>query len=127
MITDEPSSSSSSSGGSALRPVGYVLIAAGVVSIGVAGAFGFLSQDARSQIAGAEKNPAGIVTGLTQKRAFELNASAKSNALIANVLYGVGGGIAVLGGVLWLVGGPSSDTKAALSPAPGGLLLTGTY
>ena len=115
------------SSGSAARPVGYVLMATGLVAVGVGGAFGYLSGAARAQVTGAEKNPAGIVTGLTQKRAFELDATAKTDALIANVLYGVGAGVAVLGGVLWLVGGPSSDAKAALVPAPGGLVLTGSY
>lgn len=122
--SDEPSPSSS---GSVLKPFGYVLVGVGLAAVATGGAFGYLSGAARSQVTAAEKNSSGIVTGLTQRKAFELDATAKTDALIANVLYGAGGGVALLGGVFWLVGGLSSDAKVAVVPTVGGVRVTGSY
>ena len=117
---------SSSSG--AVRPVGYVLMGVGVVGVGVGAIFGYQSSAARSKIANATRDSQNRVTGITQKEAFTLEPQAKTQALIANVLFGVGGGVALVGGVLWLVGGSSSDSASvSIAPTVGGVVASGRF
>ncbi len=122
-IVDEAPASSSG----ALRPLGYVLMGVGLAGVGVGTAFGVQSSAARSRIVNATKDSQDRVTGLTQREAFLLEPQAKSQALIANVLFGVGGGVALLGGIFWLVGGSSPDASVAVSPTLGGVVVSGTY
>ena len=62
----------------------------------------------------------GRIQGLTQRRAFELQAAGQRDARIANVLYGVGGGLAIAGGTFFFI-----STRVAVVPAPGSIALTG--
>jgi hypothetical protein len=122
---DEPATSSSP-----LRPLGIALVGVGVVGVGVGAAFGVMSNGARSRISGAAKDSLDRVTGITQKEAYALDASAKSNATLANVMFGVGAGVAIVGGILWIVGGTSSSSESAslsVSPTVGGVVASGTF
>ena len=60
-----------------------------------------------------------------QAEATELDDSAKTKALVSNVLYGVGGLAVAVGVVLLLLGGADAASVSApvVAPAPGGMLL----
>ncbi len=122
IVVSNPSSSSP------LRPVGYVLIGVGVVGVGVGAYFGVQSSATRIKITNAARDSQGRVTGITQKEAFDLEPQARSQALIANVLFGVGGGVALLGGIFWLVGGSASDgVSVSVAPTVGGVVVNGGF
>jgi hypothetical protein len=108
------------------RPTGIVLLGAGVVAAGVGVVFGLQSSAARTQVTNATKDELGRVTSVTQSQAAALETSARTQASVANVLFGVGGALAAAGVVL-VVLGPSSDPVVALSPAPGGVLVAGSF
>ena len=116
-----------------MRPVGYVLMGVGVVALGVGTFFGVQSASARGRVTGAVQNPQGLVTGLTQRQAFELDKQASSQALIANVLWAGGGAAAVAGGIFWLLGGSSSSSSSSesasltVSPTLGGVVVRGGF
>lgn len=105
-----------------MRPTGIAVGATGVAALAVGGVLGFLSSDARSKIANAEKNADGVVTGLTEREAAALDAQARTFALVANVLFVAGGVLAATGVGLFLFGGDSADAPAVavqLSPFGG--------
>lgn len=87
-------------------PVGWGLIALGGLSAGVAGYFGWRSSDARARIAGAEVGADGITRGLTQREAFALDARARQDAVVANVLFGLGAAAGAGGFVVLVFGRP---------------------
>lgn len=122
----EETQAASSSG--ALRPLGYALMGAGVIGVGVGAYFGYQSSAARNRIMNAAKDPQDRVTGITQREAFLLEPQAKQQALIANVLFGAGGGVALLGGIFWLVGGSSSESvSVSIAPTAGGVVANGRF
>ena len=108
------------------RPVGIAVLSAGVVAAGVGVVMGVQANTARSKVNTAIRDEQGRVTSLTQRDAQAVEVNARSQATVANVLFGVGGGLAAAGVVLIILG-PSSETTLALSPAPGGLLVSGTF
>lgn len=108
------------------RPTGFVLLGAGAVAAGIGVALGVSSAGARSRLTNATKDDQGRVTSITQAEAGPLEASANTQAAVANVLFGVGGALGAAGVVLVILG-PSSEPTVALSPAPGGLLVTGSF
>lgn len=108
------------------RPTGFVLLGAGAVAAGIGVALGASSADARSPLTNATKDDQGRVTSITQAEAGPLEASANTQAAVANVLFGVGGALGAAGVVLVILG-PSSEPTVALSPAPGGLLVSGSF
>ena len=87
---------------------------------------GVMSNDARARVNGAARDDLGRITDLTQREAAALETSALSQATVANVLFGVGGGLAAAGVVLIILG-PSGEPAVALSPAPGGVVVTGSF
>lgn len=96
------------------------------MSAGVGLVLGLMSNDARAKVTNAPRDDLGRVTGLTQREASALEASARGQATVANVLFGVGGGLAAAGVVLIILG-PSAEPAVALSPAPGGVVVTGSF
>ncbi|MFT3841120.1 MAG: hypothetical protein QM723_29280 [Myxococcaceae bacterium] len=112
--------------GSALRPVGYVAAGLGVVAIGVGAYFGVTSNNDRAKIAGLKPDSGGLVTSLTQKQAYALDAEARSDALIANVLMGAGAGVFAVGVLFWFLGAPSSDSVSLL-PTFNGFAVAGHF
>ena len=106
--------------------MGIAVLAAGAVAAGVGAVFGIQASDARTRVAGAERDGLGRVTSITQRDAQALETTARSQATLANVLFGVGGGLAAAGVVLIIIG-PDSAPSVALSPAPGGVLVSGSF
>jgi hypothetical protein len=108
------------------RPAGFALLGAGVVAAGVGALFGVQSATARNTLGAAAVDEQGRVTGLTQRDAGSLEAQANSQATLANVLFVAGGALGVAGVVLAIVG-PDAAPTVALSPAPGGVLVHGSF
>jgi hypothetical protein len=125
----EPAPTGGSSSG-VLRPIGYGLMAGGLIGVGVGAVFGVQSFVARGRINSAMTNASGLIVGLNQRDAFALDKQATQQALIADILFGAGGGLAVIGGVFWLVGGLTGSSDSAsltISPTPGGVLVRGEF
>ncbi len=108
------------------RPTGFVLLGAGAVAAGIGVGLGASSAGARARLTNATQDDQGRVTGITQAEAGPLEASANTQATIANALFGVGGALGAAGVVLVILG-PASEPTVALSPAPGGLLISGSF
>ncbi len=107
---------------SPLRPVSFAVLGGALVAGGLGGFFGWRSSDAFGQLNRALSASTGTVTGLTERQAYELNASGKQNATIANALFISAGALAVGGVVLWWLGAP-----VELAPAPGGVMVSGSF
>ncbi len=92
-----------------LRPhQGWAVGLAGgaLVAGGVGGLLGLQAEGARQQIASAARDPVtGVITGMSQPRAFELERQAQTQAVIANVLFASGAALAVGAGTMWFLGG----------------------
>ena len=125
-VIDEPTPPSPTSG-SALRPVGYVMMGAGLVAVGVGTYFGVQSSAARDRINNATRDNQNRVTGITQKEAHALGPQSQSQATIANVLFAAGGGVALLGGVFWIIGGVNSDQSVSIAATAGGVTAAGKF
>ncbi len=108
------------------RPTGFVLLGAGAVAAGIGVVLGVQSGAARSRLTGATRDDQGRVTGITQAEAGPLEAGANTQAAVANVLFGVGGALGAAGVVLVIMG-PSDQPTVALSPAPGGVFVSGHF
>lgn len=106
---------------SPLRPIGYGLLGAGVIAIGVGAYFGVTYNSERAAIKDA------LMTGsATQASLFERDQASIRNGAIANALF-IGGGALVAGGaVLWFVGGNSSS-MAIVPMGTNGLAVSGTF
>ncbi len=112
--------------GSWRRPTGFVVLGAGAVAAGVGVFLGLQANEARAKVTGATRDELGRITSLTQRDATALETTARANAATANVLFGVGGALAAAGVVLVILG-PSEAPSVALSPVPGGVVLTGAF
>ena len=108
------------------RPTGFVLLGAGAVAAGVGAILGAQSAAARNRITNAERDADGRVTSITQAEAGPLEASANTQAAVANVLFGVGGALGAAG-LVFVILGPSKEPALAVSPAPGSLLVSGHF
>jgi hypothetical protein len=109
-----------------LRPAGVVFAVVGGSALIVGGVFGVQSNSARGQVSNASRDSAGAITGITQARAQELDAEARRDAIIADVLFIAGGAIAATGLAFIIFGGRSESTPVVtLSPA--GLTLAGVF
>ncbi len=110
-------------GGGWARTAGIVVGAVGAAALVGGGIVGGLSADARARIARAERDAAGVVTGLTQRQASELDAAAITQAKIANGLFVAGGVLAAAGVGLILIDLGSAPKAASvtvlLSPLTG--------
>src|SRR5581483_2784537 len=92
-----------SEGPSAVRVASLGLMGAGVVALGVGVALGVLSFIDRNAVNNATRNSAGVVTGIKQTDAYSLDATVRWAAPAANVLFAVGGALAVGGLALFLL------------------------
>jgi len=106
--------------------VGITFLVLGAVAGGVGVAFGVNSSATRAKVTGATKDDTGKVVSLTQVQAAALEANAKQDALIANVLFAAGGTLGAAGLVLTIVG-PSGEPVAQLTPFGAGLQLAGSF
>jgi hypothetical protein len=108
-----------------VRGLGFGLAAVGAVSAIIGVVCGAASAGTRGEL-NALPTDGSLITGMTQKEAFEKEASANGLAGAANVMLITGGVLAATGIVLVIAGGPADDAKVSLSPAAGGLMLSGT-
>jgi hypothetical protein len=115
-----------SEGPSTMRVASLGLMGAGVVALGVGVALGVLSFVDRNAVNNATRNQTGVVTGIKQTDAYALDATVRWAAPAANVLFAVGGALA-LGGVLLFILSPSSSGSLALVPSGPGLSLAGSF
>ena len=106
-----------------LRALSYGAFGAAGAAAVVGVIFGLRSGSARSEYEDAERAADGSIVGINQRRAAELDSTARSSATTANSCY-VGAAVLAAGGAaLFLLGAP-----ATVAPAPGGgaLVLAGT-
>jgi hypothetical protein len=89
-----------------LRVVGVAGIGAGIVCAVVGGVFANSAGGAASQIRGASRDSTGVVTGLTQKDAYQLNERAKGDSTIATGLFAAAGVLGVGGTMLFVFATP---------------------
>jgi len=108
-----------------MRPTGYTVGAVGLLALGGGAVFGFLSSDARARIANATRQGQ-VVTGLTQRDAAALDATARTGALLANVGFIAGGVLAATGAALVAFGGERAPAVSVLV-GPGGLAVVGAF
>jgi hypothetical protein len=113
-----------------VRPAGIAVGAVGLAGVGVGVVFGLRANGDRAKVLNASTNGSGVVTGLTQAEAARLDASARSNALLANVLMISGGALAATG-LLMAVLAPSSPSAPVnavqLSIGPASLVASGQF
>jgi hypothetical protein len=78
---------------------GYVAAGLGVVGIGVGSVFGVMSNGARSSFTTGigKTDPSGFVTGISRAQALQYQSTAQSDALLANLMWGIGGGLLLVG------------------------------
>lgn len=125
-----PTPEPESSGNAGVRAVGYASLALGMVSL-VAGtvAGGLWRNDVATfndKLANAERNGDGDivrfpgVTGSAQAYDLGMRERIRNEAIAANVLWGVGGGLAILGIILYFAGRETADVQ----PGAGGLVVS---
>jgi hypothetical protein len=117
--TDVPTIERSGTAAPRYRLATYLTAGAGVVALGA----GFILDDVSARQASTlnrvSTNAQGYVTNLTQRQAFGLDQARRTNAAVGNTLLGVGGGLALIAVLLWVVGGHSGVVSDA--PSPGAL------
>jgi len=104
--------------GSALRPVGYVLLGLGVVAAGVGTYFGVTANGER------EKIKTELASGSFDTAAlYARDQAAISQARVANILFASAGGLAIAGGICWFLG----RDVAVVPGAGGGFAVIGKF
>ncbi|MBL8916107.1 MAG: hypothetical protein JNM17_35735 [Archangium sp.] len=104
---------SASSGGSALRPVGYVLIGLGVAAVGVGAYFGITYNGMRESI------KADLMSGAASTSAlYTRDQAAITNGAIANTLFISGGALVVTGALFWFLGRDTGGAGGGVTVAP---------
>lgn len=107
---------------SPLRIVGYALLGAGVVALGVGTYFGLTYNSERQAIREA------LMSGSsTQSALYARDQAAIQSGTLANVMFISGGALVAGGAVLWFVGGTSSSSVAITPLGANGLAVTGTF
>jgi len=101
------------------RVVGLVVAGAGVLALGGGGVVGGIALGTQSQ---SDKTCSGGVC--TDQHGIDLHEQAKTQALVADILFAAGGAFVVVGAVLWFTGKPS---KTSVGFAPNGIFVRGTF
>lgn len=123
-----PAATASASEGSWMRPASYGVLGAGAVALVVGAVFGVMANEARAKVTGAMTNEAGLITSVSQRDAAGFEARMKQQGTIANVLFGVGGGLLAAGAILFFVGAPASNgTQVSLHLSPSGFAVMGLF
>ncbi len=112
-------------GGAWMRPTGIGLLAAGGVALGVGALMGLQANDAHNKVKNAARDANNNIIGITQREAAQLDAAERSNATVANVLFGTAAALAGTGLAFVILGGPSDDVT--LTPSPGGVVVSGRF
>lgn len=110
---------------SGLRVAGIAVGVTGLVAVGVGSVFGVMAQATSAKLAGAERDGAGRIVGLTRVDALGLDAQQRFQATLANVLWIAGGAIAATGAGLFFLGG--DDAAVAVTLAPAGVGVAGAF
>ncbi|KFE60151.1 hypothetical protein [Hyalangium minutum] len=118
----EPVNPEDSGSHSSLRTASYALLGAAVGTGAAGGYFGWRSRSARKELEDAPVNEQGVTVGITQREAVALDERARSSAKVANILFGVAGATAIVGGTLWVLGAP-----VTVSAAPTGVTVGGEF
>jgi hypothetical protein len=71
---------------------------------------GLVSRDAQTRLAQVQPDENGLVTSITQREFQALGERARTNALIANVLFATAGACAIAGALFFFLGA-SADTQ----------------
>ena len=108
--------------GSPWRTAAYVFLGAAAGTGAAGGYFGWRSRSARAEVEGAPVDDRGLTTGLTQREALVLDQRARSSARLANLLFGVAGATALVGGTFWVLGAP-----VTVSATPSGVTVGGEF
>lgn len=110
-----------------LRPAGIVLSILGGGALITGAIFGVQSSSARTQIDNASRDASGTITGLNQRQAMDLDATARSSATIADILFIAGGTVAATGVLFIIFGGRPDGSTPIVSISPLGLSLAGVF
>jgi len=111
-----------------MRPASYGALGSGAVALGVGIVFGVMANETRSKVTGATTNEAGLITSVSQRDAAAFEARTKQQGTIANVLFGVGGGLLAAGAILFFVGAQAANgTQVSLHLSPTGFAVTGAF
>lgn len=127
-VTTTPGATASATGNGWMRPASYGVLGAGAVALVVGSIFGVMANEARAKVTGAMVNEAGLITSVSQRDAAGFEARMKQQGTIANVLFGVGGGLLAAGAILFFVGAPASGgTQVSLHLSPSGFSVLGVF
>ncbi|MBW2455074.1 MAG: CDC27 family protein [Deltaproteobacteria bacterium] len=118
--TQEPTGKTADQGMSTLQLIGAITLGVGVAGLGVGAATGA----AASAKFGSLEQTCGDIR-CTDPAYADVVDSGKTFELVSYISLGAGGGLALIGGALLLLGGDEAPTEGAgLVPLPGGGLLT---
>ena len=117
-----PTDTSKGAYGTPMRMASYALMAVAVGTGAAGGYFGLQSRSARAEVENATVDGRGVTIGLTQRQALELDQKARSNARVANILFGVAGATALAGGMLFVLGKPVTVSATPVGVTVGGEL-----
>lgn len=123
----EPIVTKAASSGGGVRTASYFVLGGAVVAGGVGAFFGIRNSTTLGSITGATRDADGRITGLTEREAQTRGAQAATDGAIANVMFVSAGALAAAGVVMFIVGGPETPAKVSLAPAPGGVLVSGSF
>jgi hypothetical protein len=101
------------------RVAGLVVMGVGVLALGGGGITGGIAFGTQSQSNKTCSN--GVCT---DQHGVDLHEQAKTQALVADILFAAGGAFVIAGAVLWFTGKPS---KTQVGLAPNGLVLRGVF
>lgn len=110
-----------------LRPAGVVLTILGGGALITGAIFGAQSSSARTQLDNASRDASGTITGLNQRQASALDATARSTATIADVLFIAGGTVAATGLLFIIFGGRPDGSTPIVSLSPLGVSFAGVF
>jgi hypothetical protein len=102
------------------RVAGLVVMGLGALALGGGGVTGGIALGTQSE---SDKTCSNGVC--TDQHGIDMHEQAKTQALVADILFAAGGAFVVAGAVLFLTGKPSSTTTVGL--APNGIFLRGTF
>jgi hypothetical protein len=110
-----------------LRPAGIVMSTVGGGAIIAGAIFGALSANARHQLDIAPRDASNTITGLSQRDAAALDATARSSATVADVLFVAGGTVAATGLLFVIFGGRPDNSTPVVLLSPTGLSVAGVF
>jgi hypothetical protein len=99
------------------RIASLVCLGLGAAAAGSGAYFGLASTNSFRAISTAPRSMDGVVTGLTEVQGEALREQGRTQALVANVLFGVGGAAALGAVILWAAGAPASPVVLLLGPS----------